>query len=127
MAARRWPPVRRRVRGNGTSELLAKAFERARARFCVLDPDARLSFDVLAEARAEARVELARRIERDRRVIRKAARRIAEAEALALALAPEPDPVAEFRRELTGNGPPWLAVPPRHPDHDHPRNDIQET
>src|SRR5512142_2159946 len=75
------------VGASDTGKLLAEAFERAGARFRVTDPDAQLAFDVLREARDEARAELARRIERERRRIRKAARRIAEAEALDTAIA----------------------------------------
>ena len=109
-------------------KLLAQAFERAWARFRVLDPVAQLSFDVPLEARAEVRAELARRIERERCRIRRAAGRIAEAKALdaaIAAIAADPASAAEHQQGYDGHGPPAAAVPCWHPE--HPRNDTQET
>jgi hypothetical protein len=106
----------------GPPKLLARAFARAEARLFVTRSGVQPSFEeLLAEAAVELRAMVALRAERDRRGIRKAARRLRQGdalvelvEALVLPAGPDADPVPDgVPREWSGPpGPPsW------HPEH----------
>jgi len=128
-----WRPRRFCLPGPGdcvaseTAKLLAKAFDRVEARHRPSDPGADLPFEVLLrEALIEVQVELEVRNERDRRKIRKAARRLHAAEELLsripsiAAAAEEPGKRPGFGFAPAEQRPP-PAVPAWHPD--HPLND----
>ena len=106
-----------------TAKLLARAFDRVEARHRLSDPAAELPFEVLLrEALVEVQVELEMRGERDRRRIRKAARRLHAGEELLsripsiAASAEEPGPGPGFGFAPAEQRPP-PPVPEWHPEH----------
>jgi hypothetical protein len=108
------------VGASRTAKLLAKALDRVEARHRVTSPGSGLLFDVLLrEALVEVQVELELRNERDRRRIRRAARRmnaadevLARVPSIAAAAEEEPAPQPAAAEQRPPPGPPeW------HPEH----------
>jgi hypothetical protein len=122
--------------GKGPPDLIGKAFARAEARLAITRPGEPVSFDeLLHEVFTEIRVMVDVRAEKDRRKIRKAARRIHQGHGLidlidALGRPPGPDTgdgAAGPDRSASGTVPPGKSLPPEwngppgvprwHPEH----------